>query len=162
MGIEKTNNEISNCNIALVVDEKDPAEIIKNLKDIYKNIFFVPVLNKCDIKKNIQNSQDVFQISCTTKDGINQLLTWLSTKIEEMYKTKYSENNFLINERQNLLLTKILSKIKKLVKSFEAHQDLVFLSSDLRDVLAVFNDLIRPLNNEDILNEIFGGFCVGK
>ena len=61
-----------------------------------------------------------------------------------------------------LLLTKILSKIKKLVKSFEAHQDLVFLSSDLRDVLAVFNDLIRPLNNDDILNEIFGGFCVGK
>ena len=162
MGIEKTNNEISNCNIALVVDEKDPAEIIKNLKDIYKNIFFVPVLNKCDIKKNIQSSQDVFQISCTTKDGINQLLTWLSTKIEEMYKTKYSENNFLINERQNLLLTKILSKIKKLAKSFEAHQDLVFLSSDLRDVLAVFNDLIRPLNNDDILNEIFGGFCVGK
>ena len=47
-----------------------------------------------------------------------------------------------------------MSKIKKLVKSFEAHQDLVFLSSDLRDVLAVFNDLIRPLNNDDILNVI--------
>ena len=162
IGIEKTNNEISNCNIALVVDEKDPVEIIKNLKDIYKNIFFVPILNKCDLKKNIQTNQDVFQISCATKHGIDKLLTWLSTKIEETYKTKYSENNFLINERQNLLLTKILSKIKKLLKNFETHKDLVFLSSDLRGVLSLFDDLVRPLDNDDILNEIFGGFCIGK
>ena len=162
MGIEKTNNEISNCNIALVVDEKDPVEIIKNLKGLYKNIFFVPILNKCDLKKNIQTNQDVFQISCTTKHGVDKLLTWLSTKIEETYKTKYNENNFLINERQSLLLAKILSKIKKLLKNFETHKDLVFLSSDLRDVLSLFDDLVRPLDNDDILNEIFGGFCIGK
>ena len=161
-GIEKTNNEISNCNIALVVDEKDPVRRIKDLKKLYKNIFFIPILNKCDLKKGIQSSRDVFQISCITKEGVDELLTWLSTQIDEMYKTKYHENIFLINERQKLLLTTILSKIKGLVKGFEAHQDLVFLSSDLRDVLSVFNDLVRPLDNNEILNEIFGGFCIGK
>ena len=161
LGIKKTNREIELANFVLVVDEERPKEIIKTIKKINPRAEWVGVLNKIDLKRNFSLQSD-FQISCTKNSGIGSLLTSLSTKIIDAYKKNYKNNLYLINERQLLLIKQTQKLVKEGRLAYKTNKDLVILSFNLRGVLMGLDDMLGSTENSDILNEIFGGFCVGK
>ena len=73
-----------------------------------------------------------------------------------------SINKYLINERQLVLIKQVQGLVKEAWQIYKTNKDLVILSFNLRGVLIELDNLLGPTENRDILNEIFGGFCVGK
>ena len=48
------------------------------------------------------------------------------------------------------------------LEDLKKNKDLVLCLSILYGAMEEYNTLIRPVEKNEILNEIFGGFCVGK
>ena len=160
LGIKKAKEEIQKADIVLVLDELNPQKQIIQKKNYNKKATWVSIINKIDCVNSSKKAD--FSISCKNNLGINELLTWLSTKIESIYSKNYESGNIMINERQNKILRQIEARSSTVAKKYKKHHDLVLLCSDLRNILICFNDLIKPVDNGQILEEIFGGFCVGK
>ena len=161
MGIKKTTEEIKAASFVLVVDEENPKKIIKRIKKNNPAAEWIGILNKIDLEKKGEHPSD-FQISCTNNLGTDALLTELSTKINNLYKKNYKNNIYLINKRQLSLIKKTLGILKKTKETYKENKDLVLLSFSLRGALNKLEDVLGPTTNNEILNEIFGGFCVGK
>jgi len=162
MGIKKTKEELEKGYVFIVVDEKNPAALISKIKKRYPSALLLSVINKIDKNSPAGLTEADYKISCTKNIGLDDLLTGLSTHIETYYINKYQKREYLINERQSVLLSSINTKINSLISEYTQHADLVLFASSLRGVLDEFNRLIRPIDQNEILNEIFQGFCVGK
>ena len=160
LGIEKTKKEIKNAALVFVLSEKNPFKLKEKFCVLNREAEWVCITNKIDINKKNPLSQ--FNLSCKNNEGINELLTWISTKVNSMYDKKYSNKKYLLNDRQGIILNNITKKISLSIKKYPSHQDLAIFCVEIRGVLDLFSDLIRPIDNNDIINQIFGDFCVGK
>jgi tRNA modification GTPase len=161
IGVEKSLEEIKKSDIVLIVDDKNPAIIYNKIKNRLKNKPYLLVCNKADINGDFSNDNSIL-ISCTKKTGFTSLLTSLSTLINNRVDVFSKQHNSLINRRQKILLENVVAQLSRAADDFDANKDLVVCLSLLYDVLDSFNTLIRPINKDEILNDIFGGFCVGK
>ena len=160
LGIQKTKEELQKANIVLVLDDFDPEKKITSINQYNKSACWISIINKIDKKKNLKKSD--FRISCINNQGIEGLLTELSTQIDIIYNKNYASGKFMLNQRQNQILSLISAKTQTLIELYPNHKELVLLCCGLREILSCFDDLIRPIDNGEILNEIFGDFCVGK
>ena len=161
IGVEKSLEEIKNSDIVLIVDDKNPNIIYNKIKNQLKNKPYLLIYNKVDINTAFSNDNSIL-ISCKKKTGFTNLLTSLSTLINNRIDVFSKQHSSLINRRQKILLENIDFQLSRAVNDFDANKDLVVCLSLLYDVLDSFNTLIRPINKDEILNDIFGGFCVGK
>ena len=153
-GVKKTNEEIDRADIVVAVDEKDPRGFIKHLK--IKNKPTILVLSKKDSCKKACSSP----IKTSSKKHINIdiLLTELSTLIKDSF---FNNEAFFAAERQIVLLQRSLSVLESLLFDIEVLDTVVF-SSSLRSCIDDLREVFGEVYNEDVLNNIFKGFCVGK
>jgi len=157
IGIKKTKEEINSADIVLFLGEKDSdLELIGELgfdKDCIK------VLSKSDI-----NSSKQYDVQTSSVDGVgfNSLLTVLSTKITKIIYNKDLGSEYYINERQQLVLKEILTKGRSLLQEISLSVEKDVLATLIKDLLDTLNEIVDPINKEDIINNIFSNFCVGK
>ena len=157
LGIEKTVEEIKACDIAIILDDKDPESFRKKLPEI-ENKKIIKVISKADIQKNIKKNNGVFVVSSKENFGIEQLLTHLSTVASDNF---FPENSHITSFRQLSLIKKARLSILELIDS-ASDLDMVQISSSLRDCLDNIGEIVGKTDNEKVLNKIFKGFCVGK
>ena len=157
LGIKKTKEEVEKSDIVVVLDEKNPKDFAKNIKNINKKIC-IYVTSKSDLNKIKQKNASEIKISSIKGRGIDRLLTSLSTVVKNNF---IAENSYITSNRQIVLLEGALLIIKKAHDNLE-FVDMAQLSSLLREALDRLEDIIGRVNNEDVLNKIFGEFCVGK
>ena len=161
IGIKKSLQEITKADILLVIDDTDPQGVFEKIKGKLNTKTVVLIQNKTDLyDENI--NKNIINISCKNKTGIKKLITLLSTAIQTELDVFSQQHSCLINKRQVLLLEKIYSGLGVVVEDYKKNKDLALCLSLLYGVLDNFNTLIRPINKNEILNDIFGGFCVGK
>ena len=161
IGIKKSFEEIENSDIVLLVDEKDPAAVYSQIKNKIGKRPVVLVCNKSDINKQ-KSSGAVINVSCKNKSGIDTLITELSTIIFKKINAFKLQHSCLINKRQKELLINIDKDLEKTIQDYKTNNDLSLCLSLLYNSMEHFNTLLRPLGKNEILNDIFGGFCVGK
>ena len=157
MGIEKTKNEIGLADIIILVGEKNTD--IDEFKDIVKKKKVVAVRSKSDIHKH---KKGLLSVSTKSGAGFSRLSTEISTKIQEYYLTNKINNEFLINERQHQILVDCQNKIGLLLEDIKLGINRDILADLLHIILDEYNNIINPVDREDIINKIFAGFCVGK
>ena len=155
LGIKKTKKEIEESDIVIVLDEKNPVKFLKTISMDIKNVLFV--LSKADINgsKKIKNC---ISISCLKDKGVKELLTCLSTKISTVFLPK---NRITYSKRQLMVLNGINKNLRLVYGSFE-EIDLVQVVSLLREALSGLGEVVGDVYNEDILDNLFSSFCVGK
>ena len=68
----------------------------------------------------------------------------------------------MLNTRQEKVLLKIEEQLRLAYEDLKKNKDLTLCLSILYGAMEEYNTLIRPVEKNEILNEIFGGFCVGK
>jgi len=156
--IDRTILEIDNADIVVVLDPKNPKFSIKKLLSKKKHILYVK--SKYDINKITE--QDCINISSNTGYGMKEFSTELQTTINNIiYKNR--GDKFYINKRQ-------IELIKNAYKILQESQTQLKNNQIMTDILATylhaFNDQITQINNqssrEDIINNIFSEFCIGK
>ena len=160
IGIARSYKEIDTAQIIIIIDDQNPKKIHGRLN--IKNQTTLLVNNKADLKtKNLKGLTGI-SISCKKKTGINELSTKLLTLCKELENNFLASFSYLINQRQITLLNNISSGLKQGVVDYNKTHDMTILLSSLYSVQDNFSTLIRPNDKNELLNNIFKGFCVGK
>ena len=160
-GVSRTCAAIKDADIVVFVDEKNPRTESKKHSSLLKNKNLLFVQSKADLG-NTSQTKKTLQTSSTTKAGIDSLFTELSTKIDKHLSFFKKTNLFLINGRQRASLAAFVLGLQHCVKISKKTKDLVLLVSSLRKTYEDLSSLVQNKDRDQIINNIFKGFCVGK
>jgi tRNA modification GTPase len=128
----------------------------------------IAVVNKKDLTQKIDIKKlktqfditTIVQISAKTSDGIDQLEKTISAMIVE--DDLSSESAVITRMRHKHALEIALQRIEKSKTSFLKNESLEFVALDLKAALEALRELIGEVFSNDLLDVIFGEFCVGK
>ena len=158
-GIFRSLSEIKKADVLIFVDTKNPLKEFQKNNLEHKNVVFV--LNKKDSAKK-QPSNQYITTSCVSLFGIKKLKRNLENKIKKISSESTSKIRFLLNVRQKKELSLFIKKLNLAKKAFSKTNDLVVVLSCLYDAHKAIQSTVRPIEKNDVLNDIFSGFCVGK
>lgn len=172
IGVEKAKNAIERADLVLVmmdagagVQEED-LEIIEQVKTRK----FILLVNKVDIasQEEINQITSKFQgaeriIHTSTKEGTG--IEELEKTIEEMFLKGEinAENDILVtNVRHKDLIDKALTGISEACAAYEAGMPLDCITIDIKNAAESLGQITGESVNDDVMNEIFSRFCIGK
>lgn len=159
IGIEKTNQEIKNADIVLLVLDlsrelkQDEIEMIKNLK----NRPHIIVGNKSDIK-NKKFDFDYIEISAKNNENVSEIKKQI---IEKTISGKIDFSKLVLtNERHLFILQNTKQKIENALKSQRVNLDIeAFI---LKDIWKELGKISGTTEDEKIIDLVFSKFCLGK
>lgn len=182
-GIRKTTDKIEEIGVNRAIKLAEDADLIiaifdasKKLDDedakileIAKNKNSIILLNKIDIEdKNLQNNiqiknifNNVIKISAKNGDGIEELFKI----IESMYNNdeiKINDGIIITNIRHKNQIDKALKSVEEAYNSIENNFPIDIISIPLKQILIDLSVITGEDVSEDIINEIFSKFCLGK
>ena len=145
------------------LDESD-FEIMNILKDKKA----VVLLNKSDLdvvtsKEEVEKHLDKAIISISAKE--NTGITELEEKIKEMFfhgEVSFNDEVYITNIRQKNSLQDALDSLNLVVQSIEDDMPEDFYSIDLMSAYESLGKMIGESVEDDLVNEIFSKFCMGK
>jgi len=162
-GIYRSRDAVKKADLVLFINDVEQEFDQPLFKEILllnerKNI--LTVLNKIDKGYNGRDSYDI-SLSALTGEGIMNLLNKM--KDHALGNSSFSEKNAIVS---NLRHYQCLSRAKKnLIKAGDSAMNNMsgeFVSVDLRNTINCLGEIIGEVTSEDILNNIFTKFCIGK
>ncbi len=148
-----------------VLSEEDE-EILNFIKKNSKKC--VILLNKSDLgsvtgPKEIACYTDnpVIIISAKDETGISDLKSFITDEYREGY-LKYNDEIFITNARQKEALSNAVDSLLCVAKSITEHMPEDFYSIDLTAAYEHLGSIIGVSMEDDVVNEIFERFCMGK
>jgi len=171
IGVKKAKESMENADLIIYVvdsstrlDENDEgimealegrkAVVLQNKTDL------ATVTSEEELRKRIPDHQ-VIPISAKDGSGIDQLEQYVK---ELFYQGEISFNDqvFITNVRQKQLLIHALESLKQVESSIEMQMPEDFFSIDLMNAYEELGEITGETVGEDLVNEIFGKFCMGK
>ncbi len=171
IGIEKSKNlvkkveliiAIFDCNKLLDEEDEEILELIKN-----KNAIIV--LNKIDLEKNTTRenkkikelNKPIVEISTLTGEGIEKIYNEI-VKMFNTDKIKADNETVITNIRHKEVLSKAIEYIDSALKIIEEKKPIDITSMYIREAIQEINKITGENVTDDIINEIFSKFCLGK
>lgn len=170
IGVDKAKESAQNADLILYVvdsstdlDENDD-EIISMLKD--QNVIIL--LNKTDL--SMATTADMIQerlnkpavcISAKEETGIDEFAELL----EKMFlsgKVSFNDEVYLTNIRHRTAMQEARKSFEKVLESISLGMPEDFFSIDLMDAYESLGSILGESVGEDLVNEIFSKFCMGK
>ncbi|HAA63746.1 MAG TPA: tRNA uridine-5-carboxymethylaminomethyl(34) synthesis GTPase MnmE, partial [Thermoanaerobacter sp.] len=171
IGVTKSKEVLAEADLILFVLDAS-RELTKEDYEIFdiltgKNIIFV--LNKIDLPKKI----DEKELKDLTKDGIIiEVSTVEKIGLEELENTIYNlvfrgdislrEDEIVINSRHKEALINAKKYMESCVEAIEGGYSEDLITIDLNAALDQLGKITGETATEDLINEIFERFCVGK
>jgi tRNA modification GTPase len=115
----------------------------------------ITIANKCDLGPAIF-AHDL-AISAKTGEGLEALLTRIGDALEAM---SGSETSLIASERQRVALSGACDALERIAADRTLAVELV--SEELRYAVRKLDQLIGRVDHEDVLDQIFSRFCIGK
>ena len=171
IGVDRALEYAQNADLIIYVadaskelDENDE-KIMRLIQD--KNTIIL--LNKSDLDTVISAEQmkeragniPVISVSAKEEQGIREF----EDKIKEMFlkgDISFNDQIYITNIRQKNALEQALESMKKVIQSIEDGMPEDFYSIDLMDAYESLGSITGESVGEDLINEIFSKFCMGK
>lgn len=137
----------------LTKDDKEIFEIIKNKPHLV-------IANKIDLTNDfMEELSNTIKISTTTKEGLKLLQETLKNNICNFTP---EETEFITNKRQQHCLERSRESLERALHAAKAEelQDMIYI--DVKSALLSLEEITGEVINDDILNNIFDHFCIGK
>lgn len=170
IGMKKTREKIKDADIILfMVDAVTP--FIKADYDIYESIKGRPlilVINKIDLVSENCEIKTIDELKMLPVARISALynigMDSLKEKIKNIFKNKTSfySSNVIPNVRQKKALEKSIDSVELFVNGLQSGLSFEVVSIDLKDAIESLREVIGLKIKDDILDQIFGQFCIGK
>lgn len=182
-GIRETKDEVEKIGIAKSRETANTADLIiaifdaskeideEDLEviDFIKNKKAIIILNKMDLKAKIDENNEnlkklsgnIIKMSALKNIGIDKLYE----KITEMFnlnEINLDNENVITNVRQKNLITKAIENVKKAKETIEQKMPIDIVAIFIKDILEDLGKITGEVVTEDIINEIFSKFCLGK
>lgn len=160
IGIEQSKSAIEQADVVLClydgqagINDKD-REIFELAKD-KKHII---VRTKCDLRPSTSQNGEI-SISSITKEGIEELKKAL---YKEIIGLNPAENEFLTNQRHQNCLKNALEALNTALEGAKQQELQDLISIDIKAALMSLGEISGEVITDNILNNIFENFCIGK
>ena len=167
IGVKKSLDIIKNANLVLLLlNNNEPlTEEDKELLERTKDKTTIVVVNKIDLetKLDISNLEIPNLVYINTIDDLG--IITLKEKIRELFnfeKLEKSDFNYITNVRQIAKIKECLNIISDIELGIKNNFDLDMLEIDLKNVWETLGMIIGESYSEELLDELFSKFCVGK
>jgi len=167
IGIDRARDVAANAELVLALFDgsrpltDEDAEIFKLLKPAASII----LLTKSDLNQVVTAAQiehfsaeKVIHISTKNSAGIDELLAEIKNKVGVID----AESNFVRDEREADILRRAVDNLKSARETIKSDVGIDFVSIDLRAALELFGEITGETVTDDVINEIFSKFCIGK
>jgi tRNA modification GTPase len=162
-GIFRSQETVKNSDVIIFLEDVkqgDSKELHIDLLKLTNPDKVIKVLNKIDLDSTSEISADV-KISAKTGEGIGQLFLKLKEKV--IGSGSYTEKTAIVtNLRHHNCLKKSRENLMNARESVLKKMSGEFISVDLRNAEMNLAEIIGEVTTEDILNNIFMKFCIGK
>ncbi len=170
IGVDKAKDIAKDADLIIYVvdgsrklDEND-----KDILSIIKDKHAIVLINKSDIENVIDigdlesiNKENIIIFSAKNGNGMEQL----EEKIKDMFysgKINYNNQIYITNARHKEALDNVYDSLMKVKDSIEMMMPEDFYSIDLMDAYEQLGLIIGESVEDDLVNEIFAKFCMGK
>jgi len=165
LGVERSIKWLESSDIVVAIFDasskldKEDYKVLELLKKAPQEKIIV--LNKIDkgIKIELEEFKEferVIQISA--KESVDTLISEIEAILNSISQT---DELMLISNRQIDSVQKALEAIKNAKEPLEL-EELEFFSYHIDSAIKALNEITRPYENEELLDKMFGEFCLGK
>ena len=167
IGVERSLSKIDEADLVLVIlnnNENLTNEDIEIL-DKVSNKTHIIVINKNDLESKIDldklKNHEIIYTNTVNLDGIESLKNKISSMFN-LEKIKQKDYNYITNIRQIAKIKECLNMINDVDKSMNENIPLDMIEIDLRNIWNTLGEIIGESYSEELLDELFSKFCVGK
>jgi len=182
-GIRKANDEVEKIGIEKSKEIANEADLIIAIFDaskeltqedleilnLAKNKKTIIILNKMDLESKIDEnderlkavSNSILKISALKKQGIEELYDEISN-LFELNEINLDQDIVITNVRHKNLIEKALESVKKAKETMENKMPLDIIAIFIKDILEDLANITGEIVTDDIIDEIFSKFCLGK
>ncbi len=167
IGVEISLSKINEADLVLVIlnNNEELNDVDLDILDKTKDKTSIIVINKNDLDSKIDLSKlegrEIVYTNTVTLEGIDTL----KDKITELFKLdeiKKNDYNYITNVRQISKIKECLKRIDDIKESLENETPLDMIEIDLRDIWDILGEIIGESYTEELLDELFSKFCIGK
>lgn len=167
IGVEKSLSLIEQADLIIVVlnsNEKLTKEDLELLEKT-KNKNTIVVLNKNDLERKIEleklKEYNLVSTNTNNLEGIDNL----KDKIKEMFNLEQistKDYNYLTNVRQISLAKNAYQKLIDVENALKENLPVDMIEIDLRDCFDILGEITGKTYSDEIIDNLFERFCVGK
>lgn len=171
IGIEKSIKQAEEADLIIAIfdSSKELTQEDLEILDLIKYKKSIILLNKTDLSAIITEqdvrltavTQNILKISALNKTGIEELYE----KISEMFNLNEInlDNDILItNVRHKNIISKAIENVKKAKEALDMNMPIDIITIYIKDILEDLGEITGEVVTDDIINEIFSKFCLGK
>ena len=155
--------------IAIFDSSKELSEEDIEILNIIKNKKSIILLNKADLNsvlnendsrfKNI--TDNVLKISALNGNGLEELYSVIA-KMFSLNEINIDNDVIITNLRHKNLISKAIENVKKARNTVEENMPIDIIAIFVKDILEDLGNITGEFVTDDIINEIFSKFCLGK
>lgn len=175
-GIAKSYRLIEQADIIILLIDasedltNEDISLINTVKDQKKECFYL--LNKIDLNQQIHPEQiseisgispdKILKISVKGKTGIDELKNRIKHVITNSQTITDTEKAIICNIRHKNLLSRTLESINTAINACQKSASEEFVAFDVTKALYALDEITGQSCSEEVLDEIFNEFCIGK
>ncbi|HNU23250.1 MAG TPA: tRNA uridine-5-carboxymethylaminomethyl(34) synthesis GTPase MnmE [Mesotoga sp.] len=159
LGIKRSLKAIEEADLVILLrdpHDQENRDLEEDLRNGRKRL--IVAANKSDIRKIESGSYDVI-ISAKTGEGIRDLEKLMLKKTDDITSI---EDSVIISARQKQKLSDSVDCIDKSIEAIDSLITVDVVSTMIEQAARSLDELLGTNVTEDLLNRIFGDFCVGK
>lgn len=182
-GIRQTEDKIEAIGVKKAIDLIDDADLViaifdeskkldeedERILELIKNKKTIILLNKCDLsEKNSETikymsgiNKTVIQASMKTKKGIDELYNTI-VKMFQFGEVEIGKDIIITNIRHKNQIHQALESIERAIDTVKNGMPIDIIAVEIKQILEDLGSITGDNVSEDIINEIFSKFCLGK
>ena len=160
IGIEFSKQSADEADLVLFLYNAETGinEDDQKIYDLIKDKNHLIIANKCDLTDNRDDDRAIY-ISTLTGEGLDDL----KLKLKEIVNNFSNEDTeFITNKRQQDCLNKCRESLIQALDAAKKNELQDLIAIDLKSALLFLDEITGEVITDDILNNIFDHFCIGK
>jgi tRNA modification GTPase len=156
LGIKKSFEQHQNCDINIIMFDCD-----SDIQDFLQKYQIkvrqnsIIIINKCDIGSKKDN-HEFLNISIKENTHLEELMMKIKNKVKKL--SNISNSPALTRQRYSYHLKSVI----EILENFSFDQEIELIAEDLRYACNEIGKITGSINIEEILDNIFSNFCIGK
>ena len=171
IGIKKSKEIAKEADLIIAIfdSSKDFNKEDQEILDIAKSKKSIIILNKSDLENRVSADSEIFKdvksniisISALNKIGIEDIFEEI-TKLFNLNEINLDNEVVITNLRQKNLISKAIESVNKAIKSLEEGMTSDIVAIFIKDILDDLGSITGEIATDEIIDEIFAKFCLGK
>ena len=169
LGVEKSKKIMDESDLILFMlnNNESLTDDIKELLEKINDKKYIVIINKNDLESKLDRNElkidkeKIVEISLLENKGIEELKQTIS-KLFNMEEIETKDPTYLSNTRSISILRKCLDRVEDIEKSIENNIPIDMIELDIKNIWEELGTINGSSYEEELLDEMFSRFCLGK